>query len=111
MPALVSPKWHVWFSARSKVFWLLTGLSILVAAGWLDCVTGAEINVTIFYLVPIGMVTWYAGKWYGLALSIIGAGVWYAADLLGGHRFSHPHIAAWDTLVSLGFFLLANGMI
>ncbi len=102
------PQFHAWLNGRSRSFWLCLGFALVLCAGWLDYVTGDEINVTIFYLVPIGITAWYAGRRSGSVLAVVSAAIWYLADRLAGHQFSKPHIAAWDTLVSFTFFLLAN---
>lgn len=46
------------------------------------------------------------GKNTGLFFATISAISWLAADLFGGHQYSHPAIPYWNMLVRFGFFLI-----
>ena len=81
------------------------GLVLVAAVGLVDYVTGYEIALSLFYLLPIAFVTWSAGRTAGIALSLLGSGVWITADVAAGHTYSHPAIHVWNTGIRLGFFL------
>jgi signal transduction histidine kinase len=74
--------------------------------GVADYATGIEINFSILYVTPIALAAWVCGKGWGLCFAGLSAGVWFAADALGGHEYSHPAIHAWNAGVRLGFFSL-----
>ena len=44
----------------------------VVLLGGLDYLSGPEIFVPIFYLIPVSLAAWYAGGWTGLGVSIVG---------------------------------------
>jgi hypothetical protein len=56
--------------------------------GVIDYLTGPEIS-SIFYLLPISLTAWLAGRRVGIAMSVAGATSWLIADLLAGHIYSH----------------------
>ena len=88
--------------------WLLLLLGSLMIAflGITDYLTGAELSFSIFYLIPISGVTLLAGRGYGIAAALFSAGVWLAADLLGGSDYSHWLTPYWNSAVRTGYFLL-----
>jgi hypothetical protein len=45
-------------------------IALLGAADW---ATGSEISFSIFYLVPVATAGWFAGRWAGVALSVLSA--------------------------------------
>ena len=48
-------------------------LLITICVGVLNRLTGPEFSSSIFYLIPISMVTWFTNRWVGILMSIIGA--------------------------------------
>jgi len=83
---------------------MVAGLLMIVGLGILDYVTGPEITFGIFYVVPIALAAWVAGKRGGIFLSVFAGAAWLIADVMPGH-YSHPAIAYWNAVARLGFFL------
>jgi len=95
-----------WLERRSKKGLVaLATLAALVVA-WVDYETGTEISVSVFYLIPIALVAWFASMGMGILVAFICAGLWLSADILGGHKYSHPLIIYWNCAVWLAFFLI-----
>jgi signal transduction histidine kinase len=88
---------------RASLLAAVTPLSVL-AVGWVDYWTGEELSVSILYLVPIYLSTWWAGRRWGLAIALASAVVWLAADLAASQRQGHPLLPYWNGVVLLGFF-------
>jgi len=84
----------------------LGGLIFVALIGVLDYLTGYEIQLTIFYLLPISLVTWFAGRQNGILISLVSAIVIYVANVTAGEVFSHPLIGLWDELITFGLFLI-----
>lgn len=89
-----------------KPFWIIAGLMLLCLVGVLDYLTGHELGFSLFYLVPIGLVGWFAGNKPGVFMAVAGASVWLAADIFSGAIYSNPGVYVWNTLIRLSFFLL-----
>jgi diguanylate cyclase (GGDEF)-like protein len=87
---------------------LFFGILQVVLLGLIDYASGYEISFSIFYLVPITMVAWFAGFRRAFALSLLSAAVWLAADIESGHEYSHFAIPIWNSTMRLGFFLVAS---
>jgi hypothetical protein len=85
-----------------------TVLSLLLslAVGLLDYVTGFEISISIFYLLPIGLATWFAGWRKGVLMAGLGALLGGAVEYFGMAHYSHFIILYWNAAVRLGVFLI-----
>lgn len=86
------------------------GLILTLLLGAADYLTGPELSFSIFYLIPVCLVAWFAGRWPGIMMSVGGAVVWLMADLAGGHLYSNPAIAYWNATVRLGFFIITSAL-
>ena len=93
---------------RSNAFWVFMGIGLTGVVGLLDFLTGYEIAFSLFYLMPITLVTWFTNRWLGIIASLTSAGVWLIADVLAGHTYSQLFIYIWNTIIRLGFFLIVT---
>ncbi|HYA40157.1 MAG TPA: hypothetical protein VEF34_02555 [Syntrophobacteraceae bacterium] len=91
---------------QPKPFLIISGLILMFLVGFVDYVTGSELNVSILYLIPISLSVFFVNRRAGLFLSIASAAVSLVADLIAGHHYSHPMIIYWNSAVQLGFFLV-----
>lgn len=73
--------------------------------GWLDNVTGLRPDVTVLYLIPIGVATYEFGLWPGLVVALATAVVEILAHPAGA-GFSEGVIIA-DAITHLAVFVLA----
>lgn len=89
----------------SKPVWALAGFALIVAVGVIDFLTGYEIAFSLFYLVPISLITWFAGRRLGIAAAIASAIAWYLADVASGHPVT-PFVHYWNTGIRLSFFVI-----
>jgi len=85
---------------------LALAILLVLLIGLIDLVTGADLSMSIFYLAPIFLATWFLGARQGFLSALVSALVWMSADLLARDGYSQPWIPYWNTLVRLGFFLL-----
>jgi diguanylate cyclase (GGDEF)-like protein len=90
----------------TRLMWFLVGVVSIGILGVVDYLTGFEISVSLFYLLPITLVTWQTGKSLGLLVSILSAFVWFLADVLAGNSYSYPIIFLWNTFIRLGFYIV-----
>lgn len=93
---------------QSRTSLLILGVILVFLIGLLDYVTGSEISVSIFFLIPVSIVAWYVGQREGTLLAILSAMAWLIADELGDRMYSSPTIPYWNALVRLGFFLIVT---
>jgi len=94
------------FEKRSKLFWAIVGLLLVVLLGLINYVTGYELSFSLFYLAPISLIAWFGGKRLGLVISAASAIAWFSADFFSGDRYSNPSLFVLNTLIRLGIFLV-----
>ena len=88
---------------RSRLFLMLAGLGFLGLVGVIDYVTGFELTFNVFYLLGIGLATWFVSRNYGLILSVLSVAVWIAGDFAAGAHYS-PFTAIWNSTILLTFY-------
>jgi len=84
---------------------LALAASGVALVGGVDFLTGYEVSVSIFYLGPVALAAWYAGRAAGVSVALLSCVSWYVADVAGGNQYSHPAIPVWNALIRLCFFL------
>ncbi len=89
---------------QNKSFIIAIGYIIIGVLGIIDTLTGKELDFSLFYVIPILIVTWHTGLGPGIVFSLISALVWLLSDVLSGN-VTLLSIYAWNTLIRLGFFL------
>lgn len=95
----------------AKILWLGLGIILTLLLGAIDYLTGFEFSFSIFYLLPVVLVTWRVGRTPGLVFSFLGALTWFAADAAAGHLYSSTWIYSWNTIMRLGFFLIISTLL
>lgn len=95
----------------SKSFWVMIGFILIVGLGLLDFLTGYEVSFSLFYLLPISLVVWFAGMRLGVAASIFSSTVWLIADVLSGNHYSLAIIYLWNTAIRFGFFIIVTWLL
>ena len=88
-----------------KFFLTLFCLLLAILIGVVRYLTGPEFALSLFYLFPIILATWYAGKWVGVLLSLVSAVSWLMADLAMRHAFSSSLIPFLNESFRLVVFL------
>ncbi|MCX7829876.1 MAG: GGDEF domain-containing protein [Acidobacteria bacterium] len=91
----------------SKPLVFIIAFLIVFLFGELDKLTGFEISFSIFYLIPVSLTVWFCNRNCALFISVMSAAVWLWADLTSGHSYSHFAIPIWNSIMRLGFFLMA----
>jgi hypothetical protein len=89
---------------KSKVFLAIVNFIMVLLIGFFDYRTGIELNVTILYLVPICIITWYLGEIVGIITADLCAGVYLASDLIGRHVYTNTPDSLLERLNVSGFF-------
>lgn len=79
-----------------------------LVVGEIDYLTGYEIGVGLFYLAPVAVTAWGAGKRPGVFVAALCCVLWYVANWAAGAVYSNPLIPVWNALIRLGFFLVVG---
>lgn len=98
-------------AARSATTITLMGLALVALVTTLDYVTGYELSFSVFYLVPVAFVTWYATSTTGFLVCFLAAGAWMAVGSTSLRIYSNELIPLWNATVRLGFFLVTAALL
>lgn len=94
------------FEKLSKSVWVVGGLVLLCGVGILDYLTGPDLSFSLFYIIPIAMLSWVTSNQVGVVISFISAGIWLVVDVLSGENYFHPITYFWNAAIRFGFFLV-----
>jgi diguanylate cyclase (GGDEF)-like protein len=97
-----------YFSQLKKSTLLGFGIVSLTTIGYVSFLAGVEISTSIFYLLPIAIVSWCAGRIEGGLIALASSISWYVADSFTGRIYSHPLISYWNLTVMFGFFFVVS---
>jgi signal transduction histidine kinase len=95
-----------YFNRQSKPFLIAIGLILMLLVGMVDYLTGTELSISIFYLLPISLSAWLISKRIGIFMSILSSAMELATDIMAGRAYSRAIIVHWNYAVHLGFFLI-----
>ena len=94
------------FETKSPLFWTVAGITIIGLLGILDYTTGNELTISLFYLIPIVLVTWAVDRETGLFMSFISGLTLLGAEIAAGQTYSHPLFYLLNTLVRTLFYVV-----
>jgi diguanylate cyclase (GGDEF)-like protein len=89
---------------RSPLFWKLAGMIAVGLLGIIDYLTGNEIVFSLFYLVPIFLVTLSVNQKMGFFMSFLSGLMLLVSEIAGGQTYSHPVIYFWNMLIRTVFY-------
>lgn len=91
---------------QNRPLLVFAGFVLIGMIGFIDYLTGYEYAISVFYVLPITLITWVASKRFGFTASIVSAIVWLAADITSGQPYSYPLIPIWNSFIRLAFFVI-----
>ena len=90
----------------SRPVWVGLGFMLLAGVAYLDYITGVELSFSLFYLIPISLLSWAVRERFGVVIAFLSAGIWLMVDVSSGAKFSNTFVYFWNAIIRLGFFLL-----
>jgi signal transduction histidine kinase len=77
-----------------------------VTAIWLvDVFTGPEYGFAIFYLIPIGVASWWLGRRAAIVIALLSGIAWVSADIIGRAATTVP-ASVWNGITRTVIFLV-----
>lgn len=87
----------------------LLGFILILITGMVDRITGYELGFSVFYLVPILLVTWQVSRNTGIFFCVLSIISWNIADL--GIGFTNNFAIFWNDATRLIFYLLITWLL
>jgi signal transduction histidine kinase len=85
---------------------VIVGAVVLaVVISYVDWITGPDVRLGLFYVLPVALATWFAGRTAGYFLSLVVVLLWFTVGSRGGPAYSHPMLAYLTSVLRLGFFV------
>ncbi len=86
---------------------LLISVITSLIIGILDYLTGEEISVVLFYIIPVLFSSWYLNRRAAFQIAALCSVLWFIFDVIGRkYPYTHPFIPFWNTLTRFGTFIL-----
>lgn len=87
---------------------VLLGFALVALFGIADYWAPWEFSFSLFYLIPIMLVTWYGARVTGILVSVLSGAVWFLSEFTTAPSYSHVLDPYWNASVRLGICLLVN---
>ncbi|MGZ5350608.1 MAG: GGDEF domain-containing protein [Actinomycetota bacterium] len=89
---------------RNPLTIFLVAVFAVGVIGWLDFSTGIYLSFALFYLVPIGFVTSFAGRGWGIVMAVVCTAVGLIGDLAS--LDTQGIVPFWNAAMRLGVFVV-----
>ena len=99
---------HAALERNYPSFWIVTGIVSVSLLGLLNYLSGNEVDFSLFYLIPIALVTWVINQRAGLLLSFLSALVWLVAEFETGHAYAYPVLHLGNSVIRAGSFVICT---
>ena len=89
----------------SRPVWVGLGVVLLAGVAVLDYRTGTQFSFSVFYLLPISLITWAVSARAGLAMVFLSDIIWMVVDILSGTRPANLLAYGWNAIIRFSFFV------
>ena len=93
---------------KSKTSLTAAVVSLTVVIGVLDYITGSEIRIDVFYLLPISLAVWYINKKAGILISTASVLSTFLSDHLADPNYHIRFIDLWNLIMIFVFFIVVS---
>jgi len=90
---------------QSRTFITASGFVLVVVIGFIDYLLGPEFSSLTFFLIPVILVTWFAGRSPGILISAASAVAWVLVDITERQAHLRVLIPLWNLATKLAIFL------
>ena len=91
---------------QSRLLVVFSAFILIGAIGLIDYLTGTALGFSVFYVLPISMVTWVTNRQLGIIASLASAVIWFIADTRLAALSPISLIPLWNSFIRLAFFLI-----
>lgn len=94
------------FEYQSRTVFILAALMTVIVVGLVDYATGWKISFSVFYLLAVGLATWFVGTRFAFFIALLSVAVSLGGDLAAGERYSDSLVPWWNAFVILLFYVV-----
>lgn len=92
--------------AKAKRRYMAATFLMVVVIGVADYLSGFELSLLVFYLLPVCTAVAAVGWRFGVVTAVLSVATWLTGDYLAGARFTTALVPGWNALIALGTYLV-----
>ena len=100
-----------YLAKKPTPFTWVIALLLNLLIGVIDYLTGYELAMGVFYLMPIGLLSWLVNRRAGIIMSVIGIATIMTANLFAGKVIQSYLTEYWNILVYVCFFIVVVDLV
>ena len=97
-----------WFGSLQRKYHIIIGLLLTMVIGYVDYVTGYELRMELFYLLPISYITWFVGQRIGILFSLLSIITIVYSDIMAGKKFTSFTVELWNGAIYFIFYVIVT---
>ena len=94
-----------YFDKQSKLFFIFLGVALTILISIIDFLTN-DFFVVEFYIIPVVLVTWFAGRTTGFFMAFVAGIATLALDIIESAHHTSPLVHYWNFFMNFSFFLI-----
>ncbi len=91
---------------KPKIIAMVVAVVFTLFLGFIDYLTGFELRIDVFYLIPISFAVWYINEKTAFIVSALSILLIFLSDLISKPKYSFHFIDLWNLLVVFLFFII-----
>jgi signal transduction histidine kinase len=99
------------FACRTPAFVMTVGLLLVSIIGTVDILTGPYLSPSLFYLLPVALVSWRLGRGMGGVIAIGASIMWFAAEVTSDVFPAHSLAPYWNVAVRFGVLFVVAALL
>jgi signal transduction histidine kinase len=100
-----------YFAERSPAFVVLVSILLVGVIFSADIATGRTLSPSLFYILPVALMTWRLGRRPGLALAAISAIGWSVSDLISRAYAGNGLAPYWNAAMRFGVLSIVASLL
>lgn len=99
------------FARRTPTFVMASGLLLIGIIGTIDILTGPRLSPSLFYLLPVAVVSWRLGRVMGGVIAVAASVMWFAAEVISDIYPAHSLAPYWNVAVRFGVLFVVAALL
>lgn len=109
-PSSIFVKAIHFLEGQSPLFAAVLSFLVVLMVATIDHLVPKELTLSLLYVMPLLLASWFAGERYGAVIAILSASLWLITELTV-HPPEETWSLYWNMAARLGFFLLINHLL